>query len=114
MLSRRDTVAAVLEAHNEQSVDKILVHHKSLGRAPMDMTVNDMFEDDKANKVVVWIDATADTDVGPYVNEKMLIFYFDEAGKISRSLEFIQLNGATVGELASRRWRREAVSSLLP
>lgn len=48
MLSRRDTVAAVLEAHNEQSVDKILVHHsenctwevlpKSLGRAPMDVS----------------------------------------------------------------------------
>ena len=47
------------------------------------MTVNDTFEDDKANKVVVWIDATAETDVGPYVTEKMAIFYFDDAGKIS-------------------------------
>ncbi|GAB1320957.1 SLAM family member 5 [Madurella fahalii] len=117
-MSRRDRVMAVLDAHNEQNIDKILAHHsesctcevlpKSLERAPMDnsayrkmyesiaptfrnyqMTINDIFEDDKANKVVVWIDATAETDVGPYTNEKMLIFYFDEAGKISRTLEFI-------------------------
>ncbi len=53
------------------------------------MTVNDIFEDSKANKACAWVDATAETDVGPYTTEKMLIFYFDDAGKVSRSLEFI-------------------------
>ena len=134
MPSRRETVTAVLEAHNEQNIDKILALHsddcisevlpsrlvtssdldaladliESLERAPMDntayrkmyesitpsfrnykMTVQDIFEDEKANKVVAWIEATAETDVGPYATEKMLIFYFNEAGEVSRSLEFI-------------------------
>jgi hypothetical protein len=53
------------------------------------MTVIDIFEDDKDNKVVVRVDATADTVVGPYSNEKMLMFYFNDSGKISRALEFI-------------------------
>jgi ketosteroid isomerase-like protein len=52
-------------------------------------TVVDIFEDEKENKAVVWINATAETDVGPYANEKMLVFYFDDAGKISRTFEFI-------------------------
>lgn len=53
------------------------------------MTVVDIFEDEKTNKAVVWIDATAETDVGPYANEKMLLFYFDDAGKISKTYEFL-------------------------
>ncbi|KAK3360712.1 hypothetical protein B0T25DRAFT_536221 [Lasiosphaeria hispida] len=52
-------------------------------------TVNDLFVDEAGRKATVWIDATAETDAGPYVNEKMLIFYFDEAGKISKTAEFI-------------------------
>jgi len=53
------------------------------------MTIVDIFEDEKANKAVVWIDAKAETDVGPYVNEKMVVFYFDDAGKVSKTYEFI-------------------------
>lgn len=53
------------------------------------MSITDIFEDEKESKAVVWIDATAETDAGPYVNEKMLVFYFDDAGKVSRTLEFI-------------------------
>ncbi|KAK0715413.1 hypothetical protein B0H67DRAFT_553944 [Lasiosphaeris hirsuta] len=118
MSSLKDTVLAILEAHREQNIDKILAHHsdtctwkvlpKSLGQAPLDntaykqmyeaiaptfrsyqMTVNDIFVDEAGRKATVWMDATAETDAGPYVNEKMLIFYFDEAGKISRTAEFI-------------------------
>ncbi|KAK4158834.1 SLAM family member 5 [Cladorrhinum sp. PSN259] len=110
MPSRRETLQAILDAHTEQNITKILAHHseKSLRQPPLDnaaykrmyqaiapnfrnyqMSVADIFEDDKENKAVVWIHATADTDAGPYTNEKMLIFYFDDAGKVSRTLEFI-------------------------
>ncbi|KAK0623872.1 hypothetical protein B0T14DRAFT_495273 [Immersiella caudata] len=118
MTSRRDTIHAILDAHRVQDIDKILSYHnetctwevrpKSLAQSPLDnaaykamfqviapafrnyqMTVTDIFEDDKDNKAVVWIDASAETDAGPYTNEKMLVFYFDKEGKVSRTLEFI-------------------------
>ena len=53
------------------------------------MSVTDIIEDDKGNKAVVWISASAETDAGPYANEKMLIFYFDNKLKVSRMIEFI-------------------------
>ncbi len=51
---------------------------------------NDVVEDEKENKVVVWAHSTADTDIGPYSNEYMLVFHFNEAGdKIERFLEWV-------------------------
>jgi ketosteroid isomerase-like protein len=52
--------------------------------------VNDIIEDARANKVAVWAESTADTDIGPYKNEYMLVFYLDERGeKVERMLEFV-------------------------
>jgi hypothetical protein len=59
------------------------------------VTVNDIFEDEKANKVVIWARSTANTDLGPYTNEYMLVFYMNEAGdKIDRFLEFVDSNNS--------------------
>lgn len=58
-------------------------------------TIVNIFEDEKANKAIVWIEATAETDVGPYANEKMLVFYFDDAGKVKKTFEFID-SAATI------------------
>ena len=54
------------------------------------VTINDIFEDEKANKVVIWAQSTAITDLGPYKNKYMLALYMNEAGdKEDRFLEFV-------------------------
>ena len=54
------------------------------------VVINDIFEDEKENKVVVWAQSTADTVIGPYANEYMLAFYMNEAGdKVDKFLEFV-------------------------
>jgi len=54
------------------------------------VVINDIFEDEKENKVMIWAQSTADTDLGPYANEYMLAFYMNEAGdKVDRFLEFV-------------------------
>ncbi len=54
------------------------------------MDINDVFEDEKENKVAIWAKSTADTDLGPYANEYMLLLYMNEAGdKVDRFLEFV-------------------------
>ncbi|KAH8882917.1 hypothetical protein GQ53DRAFT_883740 [Thozetella sp. PMI_491] len=116
---RRETLAGIFQAYNEWSPDKILsyrtedcVHEilpRSLGRPPMSnedhraqfstiltqfrkftVKATDVFEDEKENKIVVWAHSTAETDIGPYANEYMLVFYFNETGdKIVRFLEWV-------------------------
>jgi hypothetical protein len=52
--------------------------------------INNIIEEAKVNKVAVWAESTADTDIGPYKNEYMLVFYLDERGeKVERILEFV-------------------------
>ena len=52
--------------------------------------INEIFEDEKANKVVVWAKGTAETDLGPYKNEYIYMFHFDERGeKLEKFLEFV-------------------------
>jgi hypothetical protein len=59
------------------------------------VTINDVFEDEKDNKVVVWAKSTADTDLGPYSNEYMLVFYMNEAGdKVDKFLEFVDASNS--------------------
>lgn len=52
--------------------------------------INDIFVDEKEHKAVVWAKSTAETDIGPYTNEYMLVFYMDESGeKVDKFLEFV-------------------------
>ncbi|KAF4632730.1 hypothetical protein G7Y89_g5402 [Cudoniella acicularis] len=52
--------------------------------------INDIIEDEQQNKIAIWATSTAETDVGAYENEYMLVFYFDESGeKVVRFLEFV-------------------------
>ena len=71
------------------------------------ITIVDIFEDEKANKAVAWIDATAETDVGPYVNEKMLVFYFDDVGKVERTFEFIDSASTMAFHVQMQKGRTE-------
>jgi len=55
-----------------------------------DVTVLDLIEDSAANKVAMWAKSTATTIIGPYTNEYMLVFYFNETGdKVERFLEYV-------------------------
>lgn len=46
--------------------------------------------DEQANAATVWCSSTADTVVGPYANEYMIMMHFNEAGdKVVRFLEFV-------------------------
>jgi hypothetical protein len=59
--------------------------------------INGIIEDAKANKIAVWAKSTVDTDIGPYKNEYMLVFYLDERGeKVERMLEFVDSAPGTV------------------
>ncbi|KAI0909428.1 hypothetical protein F4823DRAFT_426470 [Ustulina deusta] len=116
---RRRTALAVVEAYNKWSTEAIMairaedctnqILPKSLGRPAMDnaaykayfeavmpgfedfaVTVNDMVEDARENKVVMWASSTASTEIGPYVNEYVIILYMNEAGdKVTKFLEFV-------------------------
>jgi len=109
----------VIEAYNSWDLDNIMATRapeciaqilpKSLGRPEMGNTaysqylstmmpaftgfhvnVNDIIEDTKNNKVNVWARSTADTPVGPYSNEYMLVFHFDDKQeKLIKFYEFV-------------------------
>lgn len=52
--------------------------------------VHDIFEDKEANKVSLWCSCNADTVVGPYNNEYILLLYLNEAGdKVRKFVEFV-------------------------
>jgi len=52
--------------------------------------VNDIIEALNNEKVVVWGKSTAETDIGPYSNEYLLIFYLNDKGdKVTRFLEYV-------------------------
>ncbi|KAI0515385.1 hypothetical protein F5B22DRAFT_607159 [Xylaria bambusicola] len=116
---RRQTALAVIDTYNKWDLEAMVairtedcVHQvlpQSLGRQPLNnaeykayfatwiplfkdftVTVNDLVEDEKENKVVMWAKSTAMTEVGPYANEYVLILHMNEAGdKITKFLEFV-------------------------
>lgn len=54
------------------------------------LEVLDMVEDTEQNKVAIWAKSSAETPVGPYANEYMLIFHMTEKGdKLVRMREFV-------------------------
>ncbi|KAF9059486.1 hypothetical protein BDP27DRAFT_1310838 [Rhodocollybia butyracea] len=119
MSQRRQTALAIIDAYNNWDLPAILsfrdsncIHQilpKSLNRPPLSnsdyetyftpwlkaftnfhVTINDIFEDEKENKIVLWAQSTSDSVIGPYDNEYMLAFYFNEDGdKVVRMLEFV-------------------------
>lgn len=54
------------------------------------VVVDDVFEDVAGNRVAIWCSSTADTAIGPYRNEYVLMFYFNKDGtKVIRIREFV-------------------------
>lgn len=54
------------------------------------LTVHDIIEDERANKIAIWASSSGATEVGSYANEYMLTFHFNDAGgKMTRFYEFV-------------------------
>ena len=51
--------------------------------------VVDTFEDVATNRMIMWANVTGDTHVGRFATEAMHIFYFDDAGKIKKWIEWV-------------------------
>ncbi|KAK1749761.1 hypothetical protein QBC47DRAFT_439801 [Echria macrotheca] len=131
MSMQRQTVLALIEAYNVWDLEKIMSFHapecvsevlpKSLNIPPMDNTafaaylrdnliptlrnfhikVYDIIEDTVASKVAIWGGSTAETDVGPYVNEFLVVFHMAaDGGKVVRFREFV--DSASFGEFFAR------------
>ncbi|ETS85602.1 hypothetical protein PFICI_03627 [Pestalotiopsis fici W106-1] len=65
------------------------------------VTVDDVFEDEADNKVAMWVRSTADTPLGPYQNEYVMMFNFTPDGsKIVRVREFV--DSASSGKFFAR------------
>ncbi|TVY57424.1 Core atranone cluster (CAC) protein, partial [Lachnellula suecica] len=124
----RKTALAAVESYSDWNITSVMSYRsakcshevlpKSLGRPPLNneeyarhfasmlpwfrnfkVTINDTFVDEKANKVVFWAQSTAETDIGPYTNEYMLVLYLNEEGdKVDRFLEFVDV-GVSMGFL---------------
>ena len=62
--------------------------------------INDIVEDVEQEKVVVWAKSSAETEIGPYQNEYMLVFYLNDQSKVTRFLEFV--DSATVKDFFPR------------
>lgn len=55
-----------------------------------DVTIHELVEDDKANKTTIWCSSKADTVLGPYGNEYMMLLYFNDSGdKVEKVIEFV-------------------------
>ena len=115
---KRKTAEAVVAAFNNMDVDGIIARRsadcrrhfipKSMGNSPQDnatygsslrqlsgvfqnfsCTINDLLEDEQANRICLYLSARGDTVVGEYVNEYMWLLDFDESGeKITCSKEY--------------------------
>lgn len=121
---RRRTALAIIEAYNKWDIEAIMalrtddcvqeIAPKSLGNPEKDnagyrawfgpmmahfrgftVTVDDLVEDSRANKVVLRAHSRAETVIGPYANEYVLILHMNEAGdKITRMVEFVDTNNS--------------------
>ncbi|KAH9943287.1 uncharacterized protein BXZ73DRAFT_97337 [Epithele typhae] len=130
---RRQTAFQVLDSYKAWDLDQILacrtedciqqILPRSLNRPPMDNTtyrtffggvmpyfknftpeIDDIVEDERANKVVIWCHSTADTAVGPYKNEYMLTLHFNEEGdKVTKLYEFV--DGANSVDFWPKFWK---------
>ncbi|KAK3331504.1 hypothetical protein B0H66DRAFT_598986 [Apodospora peruviana] len=119
MSTRRKTALAMVEAYETLDVAKIMAFRtpectfqalpRSMNRPEMNnkeyaahlgqvvkalsnlkIVVEEVFEDAAENKVVLWARGTADTKVGPYVNEYILMIYLNESGdRVTRFCEFV-------------------------
>ncbi|KAH8797752.1 hypothetical protein F5884DRAFT_905891 [Xylogone sp. PMI_703] len=122
---RRQTVIEALQSYDGLKAEDILSHRSSscthhiipasLGNEPMDntayaaflggvvpflrnfhMNIKDIVEDEKENKVAVWANSTAESDIGPYANEYMFLFYLNKEGdKIEKILELMDASVAS-------------------
>lgn len=52
--------------------------------------IHDIMEDDRENKVSMWVTSKAQSAIGPYANGGMILVYFNEAvDKVERIVEFV-------------------------
>lgn len=78
-------------------------------------TVHQLVEDEKANTIAIWCSSTADTIIGPYGNEYMLLLFFNEAGdKVEKVIEFVdtEYSKSFFGRLRAHLEQKEVEASL--
>lgn len=137
MSKRREVAFQAIEGYNKWTIDAIMAYRDesciqqvlpaSLQRQPMDnatyraafgavmplfrnfnVVVEDVFEDEAGNKVAMSVRSTADTPIGPYRNEYVMMFDFTPDGsKIVRVREFVDSAAsgkffARLGEMAEK------------
>ena len=119
----RQTASAVISGYNTWSMDAIMAPRSptcitqilplSLGMPPMDnkeyvtyfskilpafrdfkLTVKDMVVDERERKVCIWASSTAETVIGRYENEYMILIKCDEEGKVEWFGEFVDASVA--------------------
>lgn len=118
MSSMRQTADAVVAAFNSMDIPNILAYRtpdcqriylpSSMGYPPQDnatygrslvqlkavfsnfsLAIDDIVEDSNAQTICLWLRARADTVVGPYENEYVWLWDFDQEGrKVRRSKEY--------------------------
>ncbi|KAF2996998.1 hypothetical protein E8E14_002572 [Neopestalotiopsis sp. 37M] len=137
------TIDAVMAYRDESCIQQILpkrptfVRTASLKREPMNnaayrvafgammplfrnfhVTVDDVFEDEANNKIAMSVHSTAETPIGPYDNEYVMMFNFTPDGsKIVRIREFVDSGAssqffARLGEMAEGgfSWGKDAAA----
>lgn len=80
-------------------------------------TIHQLVEDEKANTVAIWCSSTADTIIGPYGNEYMILLSFNKAGdKVEKFIEFVdtEYSKSFFGRLRAHLEQKEVVEASLP
>lgn len=78
-------------------------------------TIHQLVEDEKANTIAIWCSSTADTIIGPYGNEYMILLSFNEAGdKVEKVIEFVdtEYSKSFFGRLRAHLEQKEVDASL--
>lgn len=129
----RQTASAVIAGYNAWTMDAIMAPRSasciqqilplSLGRPPMNneeyttyfgafipafrnfkVTIKDTVIDEKERKICMWASSTAETAIGPYSNEYMLLLKCDEEGKVEWVGEFVDTS-VSIGYLGRLKER---------
>lgn len=63
--------------------------------------IHELVEDERGNKVMMWVSSKAHSLIGSYGNEYTMLLYFNEAGnKVNKIVEFV--DSAYVKEFFTR------------
>lgn len=119
MSKRREIAIEVIEAYRAWDIERIMAYRtddcthlilpRSLKREPKNNAsyrqyfasimpafqdfqpeIHEIVEDERENKVMMWVSSKAQSLIGPYGNEYTMLLYFNEAGdRVNKIVEFV-------------------------